>query len=168
MKDDRPRDGTPGDLPQHIESHLEALDIDYEPPVPAGEKRRTALVIGFIVGSVLLSALAQLTLKYGVDRLTEHGRSGIQLAHPLQSALRVASQPAILGGLALFGLSAALWIVVLSRTALSFAYPFAAMTYAIILIADKLILNVEVPGLRWVGVAFIMTGIVIVGTTHHS
>jgi len=147
---------------------LEALDVDYEPQLPEGEKRRKVLVIAFIVGSVLLAALAQLTLKFGVDRLTEHGRSVIQLAHPLRSAIRVATEPAILGGLALFGLSAALWIVVLSRTALSFAYPFAALTYVIILVADKLILNVEVPGLRWVGVAFIMTGIVIVGTTHHS
>ncbi len=145
-----------------------AFDIDHEPPLPAGEKRRTTLVILFILASVLLAAVAQLTLKYGVDQLTEHGRSGIQLDQPVASALRVITQPAIIGGLALFGISAALWIVVLSRTALSFAYPFAALTYVIILVADKLVLKVDVPGLRWVGVLFIMAGIVIVGTTHQS
>lgn len=148
--------------------HDNPLDIDYEPPLAPGEKRRKILIILFILGSVGLAALAQLSLKYGVDRVTEHGHSGIILSNPIESALRVIRQPFIVGGLALFAISAALWIVVLSRTSLSFAYPFAALTYVIILVVDRLILKVQVPGMRWMGVAFIMTGIVIVGLTPHN
>ena len=148
--------------------HDNPLDIDYEPPLPAGEKRRKLLIVLFILGSIALAAIAQLTLKYGVDRVTEHGHSGIVLSKPLESALRVIREPYILGGLALFGLSAALWIVVLSRTKLSFAYPFAALTYVIVLAADRLILKEQVPGMRWLGVGFIMTGVVIIGLTPHN
>jgi drug/metabolite transporter (DMT)-like permease len=103
-----------------------------------------------------------------VDRVTEHGRSGIILGQPLASALRVAREPFVWGGLFLFALSAAVWIVVLSRTALSFAYPFAALTYVIILLADRIFLGVDVPALRWAGVVFIVTGIVLISRTGHA
>ena len=147
--------------------HERALDIDYEPPVQPGEKqRRRSVLILFILLSVLLAATAQLTLKYGVDRVTKHGHSGIVLSEPGTSALRVAREPFIWAGLVLFAVSAAVWIVVLSRVSLSFAYPFAAITYIVIVLFDRLILKAPVPGLRWLGVFVIATGIILVSRTH--
>jgi multidrug transporter EmrE-like cation transporter len=154
------------DDPAH--EHGRALDVDYEPPVDAGEKRRKPVLILFILISVLLAATAQLTLKYGVDRVTKHGHSGIVLSEPVTSALRVAREPFIWAGLVLFAVSAAVWIVVLSRVSLSFAYPFAALTYVIIIIFDRVILKVDVPGLRWLGVFMIVTGIVLISRTPHT
>jgi drug/metabolite transporter (DMT)-like permease len=58
--------------------------------------------------------------------------------------------------------------VVLSRVSLSFAYPFAAITYIVIVAFDRLILRVPVPGLRWAGVLMIATGIVLVSRTPHT
>jgi multidrug transporter EmrE-like cation transporter len=122
-----------------------------------------------ILLSVGLAATAQLTLKYGVDRVTKQGPSGevsgIVLSEPVGSAIRVAKEPFIWVGLALFGISAAVWIVVLSRTQLSFAYPFAALTYVIILLFDRIFLKVQQPGLRWAGVALIVSGIVLISRT---
>ncbi len=122
-----------------------------------------------ILLSVGLAATAQLTLKYGVDRVTKHGPSGevsgIVLSEPVDSVVRVAKEPFIWIGLALFGISAAVWIVVLSRTQLSFAYPFAALTYVIILLFDRIFLKVQQPGLRWAGVALIVSGIVLISRT---
>ena len=60
------------------------------------------------------------------------------------------------------------WLAVLSRTSLSFAYPFASLSYVLILLADKFVLDETIPGLRWVGVFFIMLGIVLVAQTPHS
>ena len=149
--------------------HSNPLDIDYEPPAPPGEtKRRKPVLILFIIVSVLLAATAQLTLKYGVDRVTKHGHSGIVLSEPLTSVKRVASEPFVWLGLVLFGISAGVWIVVLSRVSLSFAYPFAALTYIIIVLFDRLILRATVPGLRWAGVLLIATGIVLVSRTPHA
>ena len=123
------------------------------------------MLILAIVVSVMLAALAQLTLKYGVSRVQVDGHSGIVLSEPVASAIRVAREPFIWGGLALFGISAAVWIVVLSRVSLSFAYPFAALTYIIIVLFDRVFLNEYVPPLRWAGVLVIMTGIVLVSRT---
>jgi drug/metabolite transporter (DMT)-like permease len=150
--------------------HTSPLDIDYEPPVPATEKRRSKMwLILVILLSVGLAATAQLTLKYGVDRVKKEGpngvTTGIQLSEPVASAIRVAKEPVIWAGLALFGLSAAVWIVVLSRTPLSFAYPFAALTYVIILLFDRFFLKVAQPGLRWAGVFLIVSGIVLISRT---
>jgi drug/metabolite transporter (DMT)-like permease len=69
------------------------------------------------------------------------------------------------GGLVLFGLSALVWLFVLSRTSLSFAYPFAALTYLLIVLVDRFVLHEAVPPLRWLGVGFIMVGIVLVART---
>ena len=155
--------------PGRPEAHDSSIDIDHEPPpLPPGERRRTLLIVGFILLSVTLAAVAQLTLKTGVDRVTVDGHSGIELSEPIASAIRVARQPLIWLGLTLFGISAVFWLVVLSRVSLSFAYPFAALTYVLILLADRLVLHVRVPGLRWLGVALIMSGIVMVGLTRHS
>jgi multidrug transporter EmrE-like cation transporter len=149
--------------------HERALDIDYEPPIQPGEKkRRKSVLIMFIILSVLLAASAQLTLKYGVDRVTKHGHSGLVLSEPVASAMRVAKEPFIWGGLILFAVSAAVWIVVLSRVSLSFAYPFAAITYIVIVLFDRVILKAPVPGLRWVGVFVIATGIILVSRTPHA
>ena len=48
----------------------------------------------------------------------------------------------------LFVLSAAVWLIVLSRASLSYAYPFVSLTYALILLFDRFVLNESVPSLR--------------------
>ena len=58
--------------------------------------------------------------------------------------------------------------MVLSRASLSFAYPFAALTYVLILLFDEFVLNDTVPPLRWAGVAFIGAGIFLVSQTQHT
>jgi multidrug transporter EmrE-like cation transporter len=150
--------------------HENPLDIDYQPSVPTEDRRRGKMwLILVILLSVALAATAQLTLKYGVSQVTKQGPegevSGIVLSEPVASAVRVAKEPYIWLGLALFGISAAVWIVVLSRVSLSFAYPFAALTYVIILVFDRIVLNEQVPSLRWAGVFLIMSGIVLVSRT---
>jgi drug/metabolite transporter (DMT)-like permease len=141
--------------------HISPLDVDYEPPLPPGEKRRTRLILIFILTSVALAAVGQLVLKYGVDQV----QGGVALRQPVTTVLRVARTPAVWGGLALFALSAAMWIVVLSRTSLSFAYPFASLTYVLILLFDRFVLDEPVSPLRYGGVALIISGLVLISRT---
>lgn len=124
-----------------------------------------AMLIALILLSVTLAAVAQLTLKHGVDQVT----AGSGALRPGWASLReVATTPAVWAGLAMFGLSAIVWLAVLSRTSLSFAYPFASLTYVLILLADRFVLDQEVPGLRYAGVVFIIVGIVLVAQTRHT
>jgi multidrug transporter EmrE-like cation transporter len=134
-------------------------------PDPHLRRRRIVLIV-LILFSVALAATAQLVLKAGMDKVGAIGKADV--ASPLTTIVRAARFPQVWIGLALFGVSAAFWLVVLSRASLSFAYPFAALTYALILFADKFILDNPVPGLRWIGVAFIATGIILVSRTPHT
>lgn len=124
------------------------------------------MILAVIVMSVLLAAAAQITLKLGMSRAGEI--RGADLQSPVETVLRVARQPAVWGGLVLFGASAAFWMVVLSRVPLSFAYPFAALTYVVIVLFDRLVLKVPVPSLRWAGVLLVVSGIVMISRTPHS
>jgi drug/metabolite transporter (DMT)-like permease len=125
------------------------------------------MLIAMILVSVTLAAVAQLTLKHAMnevnadlapDRFALNGAS-------LRAAL---TTPAVYLGLGLFGLSAVVWLAVLSRASLSFAYPFAALTYVLIVLFDLFVLNETVPPLRWTGVAFIVFGIFLVSRTPHG
>lgn len=119
-----------------------------------------------ILISVVLAALAQLTLKHGINQVTDHGAVPLDLTQPVSLVRRVASNVSVLAGLATFVLSAAFWLVVLSKVSLSFAYPFVSLTYVLILLFDRLVLHESVSGLRWAGVALIVAGILLVSRTH--
>ncbi|GIU97112.1 MAG: transporter [Actinomycetota bacterium] len=124
------------------------------------------MLIALIVSSVLIAGAAQITLKEGVNRVTGGQEGGLRFD---PEALRaIASTPLVWAGLALFGISAILWIFALSRASLSFAYPFAALGYVLIVAFSVFVLHETVPPLRWVGVAFICIGIVLVAQTPHA
>jgi drug/metabolite transporter (DMT)-like permease len=123
------------------------------------------MLLALILVSVALAAAAQILLKHGMNQVVH--RSGHAFQFNGTSLRFVAGTPAVWFGLALFGLSAVVWLAVLSRAALSFAYPFAALTYVVIVLYDTARGEV-VGGLRWAGVALIVTGIVLVSRTPHQ
>jgi len=123
------------------------------------------MLVGFILVSVALAAFAQLTLKHGMTQVTNHGQLPLDLKDPVGIGRRVLANLSVWLGLAIFVASAAAWLIVLSRASLSFAYPFASITYALILLFDRFVLNENVPPLRWAGVAFIIAGIIMVSRT---
>ncbi len=123
------------------------------------------MLIALILVSVGLAAVAQLTLKHGMNQVK--ARSGVFQFNG-DSIRTAASTPAVWIGLMIFGVSAIVWLAVLSRASLSFAYPFAALTYVLIVFFDKLVLHEDVSTLRWGGVALIVAGIVLVAQTPHN
>jgi multidrug transporter EmrE-like cation transporter len=134
---------------------------------PEAKRGNLTMLIALILLSVTFAAVAQLTLKHGMNGVNDQlapARFGVDAR-----SLRVLiATPAIYAGLFLFGLSALVWLVVLSRASLSFAYPFAALTYVLILLFDLFILDETVPPLRWAGVALIVAGIFLVSRTPHG
>jgi drug/metabolite transporter (DMT)-like permease len=139
--------------------HGDEWDIEHVDPDPKGSR---AMLLGLIIVSVLLAASAQIVLKHGMNHVTH------ELGHPFgfnAESLKTAGQTLwVWVGLALFGLSALVWLMVLSRAALSFAYPFAALTYVVIVLYDT-VRGEAVGGLRWAGVALIFAGIILVSRT---
>ena len=124
------------------------------------EKGSRRMTIGLILVSVTLAAVAQVTLKAGMNHVTD--ANGGQLALNGESLKQIASQIWVWAGLAIFAVSAVLWLFALSRANLSFAYPFAALGYVIIVIASILFLNEHVQPVTWVGMALIVGGILLI------
>lgn len=116
--------------------------------------------LSLILLAVLCSVCGQLTLKMGMAHV---GRIGTEaLVQPLEVALRVASSPLVVAGLALYALGSVAWLTVLSRVPLSFAYPVLALSYAVTPLLAWLLLQENVPSLRWLGIATICVGVLLV------
>ena len=122
-----------------------------------------ALLIVMILLSVALAATAQIVLKAGMDQVV-HRLHKKAFEFTTEGFRAVVVTPGVWVGLALFGLSALVWLSGLSRAALSFAYPFAALTYVVIVLYDFL-RGEPTGGLRWGGVALIVAGIILVSRT---
>jgi drug/metabolite transporter (DMT)-like permease len=139
---------------------------DWDPEEPHRiEREGIGMLVVFILISVVLAAIAQLTLKHGMTKLTNHGAVPLNLKDPLGTIRRILATPAVWGGLSLFVASAAAWLIVLSKASLSFAYPFVSLTYVLILLFDRFVLDEPVSLVRWSGVALIMGGIFLVSRT---
>lgn len=141
-------------------------ELDEEP----GRRKRkgTGVLIGLILISVLFAALAQLTLKHGMNQVTSGGADPLSLRQPVHTVVRIVTNVSVWGGLSLFVASASVWLIVLSRTSLSFAYPFASLTYVLILVFDRFVLKESITPLRYGGVACIITGLVLISRTHST
>ncbi len=119
-----------------------------------------ASTLPLILFSVGCGVVGQLMLKLGMGQVGQI--SAESLAEPLALALRTLTCPLVIVGLGLYGLGAAAWLAVLSRTPLSLAYPMLALSYVLIPLLAWLLLGESVPGVRWAGVAVICVGIYLV------
>lgn len=147
--------------------HGGPIDTDWDPELRTIERTRRGrrVLIALIIISVALAALAQLTLKHGMNQVTGHGETPLSLSQPAETIRRVVLNPSVWGGLLIFVASASVWLIVLSRTSLSFAYPFASLTYVLILLFDRFVLREPISALRYGGVALIIAGLVLISRT---
>lgn len=123
------------------------------------------MLIAAVLLSVTLAAVAQITLKHGMDQV-QAGIGAVKLSSG-DSLKTMATTPAVLIGLALFGLSALVWLAVLGQPGvrLSFVYPFASLTYVFILLFERFVQHQTISAMRWGGVALILAGIILVSRT---
>jgi hypothetical protein len=145
-------------------------ETDWDPETESiiATRKGRIVLITLILTSVVLAAVAQLTLKHGMNQVTGHGDVPLDLGRPTAALRRVLSNISVWAGLGIFVLSAGVWLVVLSRASLSFAYPFASLTYVLILVVDRFVLHEPISGLRYAGVALIIAGLVLISRTHQT
>jgi multidrug transporter EmrE-like cation transporter len=110
------------------------------------------------LASVLLSAFAQLSLKVGMTGAA--ARPSLATVEGLRATL---FNPYVFAGLACYGVSAMIWLSVLSKMPLSMAYPLVALAIAIVVIASGVFLGETLPLARLAGVALVVVGVVLIG-----
>jgi len=113
-----------------------------------------------ILASVVAAACAQLLLKAGMSssalKIAADGSGGMGVL------LSAARNPLVLGGLAVYFASAALWLLVLSRVEVSIAYPFVALGIAITSLFGWLLFNEALDPWKISGTLLIIIGLVLV------
>lgn len=116
------------------------------------------LLIGL---SVLMGATGQLLLKVSADWLVEADVMSQARLNP-RILLEVLARPSLLVAIVLYGVGFILWIVVLSSTNLSYAYPLLALTYIFVPLLSSLLLHEQLTPAHLFGCVLIVLGVIVI------
>lgn len=111
-----------------------------------------------IVLCVFLGSAGQLSLKHGMGAVGRFGGDTQLLA----AFGRAFSNPFVVVGFLCYGLSSLIWMVILSRVPLSWAYPMISMGYVIVVVLSRVLLKEDVSAVRFAGTLVICAGVVLV------
>ncbi len=114
------------------------------------------LSFGLILSGVLLNAAAQIFLKAGTNTL---GVVSFSSSDWVGQALRIGTNPHIIGGLFCYAFSLVVWIMALSRVPVSIAYPMLSIGYIVSAIAAYFLFGEALGAVRWLGIGFIIVGV---------
>lgn len=117
--------------------------------------------VGFalVAAAVLLGTSGQILLKAGTNAV---GHFEFALANVWPVGMRVALEPRIAGGVACYAVSLVLWIMALSRTEVSVAYPMLSLGFALNALLAWWLLGEAVSVQRLAGIAVIIAGVWLV------
>lgn len=104
--------------------------------------------------SVSLSAIAQMSFKYGVNSVDLAQSSGLIL-----KAWNLFTSPFVIIGLSLYGIGTVLWLFALKQIDLSLAYPFVGMSFVMVFLMGVFILGEPFNINRMIGTMIIIVGI---------
>ncbi len=139
------------------------MSVSKSNPLPSNEVKSVANAnmqsVGMVLASVAFGAVGQLTLKAGMNSVVQpYGK--LQLSP--DTLIHMATNPLLIVGIAIFGISTLLWLFALAKADLSFAYPFLSLTYLAVLLGGAFLFGDKVTLPRVLGFAVIITGVWIV------
>jgi drug/metabolite transporter (DMT)-like permease len=117
----------------------------------------------FIITGVLLNAAAQLLLKAGTNALG--GAIHVTAANWFATGIKVFTQLPILAGLACYVISLLVWIIGLSRTDVTIAYPMLSLGYVVSAVGAWMFLGEIISAQRLVAIGVIMVGVALLART---
>lgn len=116
-----------------------------------------ASAILMIVGSVSLTTVAQITLKFGM--MNGNIQKFISERDYYSLIFSIVTSPYIILGMLFFALSVAIWLAVLAEVPLSIAYPFVAFGICMTTAAGSLLFREPITSFKVIGMAMIVAGI---------
>jgi multidrug transporter EmrE-like cation transporter len=114
-----------------------------------------------ILISVILNVFGQMSLKLG-SKVLATNQGGFGFVHLWQVVVKVMSNWHILGGFVLYGLSSIFWLIALSKSDLSYAYPFLSLGYILVIFFSYFLLHEPLSIYRIAGVTCIIIGLLII------
>ena len=114
-----------------------------------------------IIATVCLNTAGQFMMKAGINKIGSIGFENLA-----QSIIRVITSPFVIGGFCSYAVSAVLWIMILSRAELSWAFPMVSLSYVITAIFAPILLNESFTIQRFIGIIVICIGVFLVSRTY--
>ena len=114
------------------------------------------LVLLIALAAIVLLVSGQTLLKVGLNDI-----GGVSLfdGNPLASLLGLFRTPWIIVGFLCYGISAILWLDVLSKLDFSMAFPMVSLTYVFSIVIGRIVFDEAVGLDRVVGVLLILAGL---------
>ena len=113
--------------------------------------------IPMILVTTFLAVGGQLSLKHGMTSIGK--MSGFKIL--LKSIAKVGSNFWVIFGLALYVFSTLLWMMILSKTPLSFCYPFISLSYVFVIIASRIFFRERIDYFKVLAIVLIVSGVVL-------
>jgi len=117
------------------------------------------LVLALILLDVALNVAGQLTLKYGMSKF---GNFSLSLSTLPPIFLKAAFSPHILLGLVCYGLGFMVWLIVLAKAEVSYAYPLISLGYVFTAILARLMFGEAVTATRMAGILVTCLGVFLI------
>ena len=116
--------------------------------------------LSIVLVSVTLSALAQVSMKFGMSRPgVQAALGGTDIAPMIWSVVTSAT---VIGGIALYVISVGFWLWVLSKTDVSQAYPLVSLSFLLTTFFAYLFLGESVGATRIIGTVLVLAGVYLV------
>jgi len=115
--------------------------------------------IPLILSGVLLNSLAQLCIKQAMRVI---GPFAFTLENLLPIGLKVIVNPFLILGMACYALSIFLWLLVLSRVDVGYAYPMLSVGYIVTAVAGRALFGEMLGISRLSGILFICLGVFLI------
>jgi multidrug transporter EmrE-like cation transporter len=120
------------------------------------------MVYFLILFGVLLNAVAQLLLKAGMNQI---GHFEFSMANMVPIGLKVAATPPIVVGIFAYVISVVVWLLVLSRVQVSYAYPMLSIGYVVNALAAYYFFGEDLSFMRITGILVIIAGVYLISRT---
>ena len=110
-----------------------------------------------ILGSVLLNAVAQLLIRKGMLCI-----GAVGVTNFIQNIWAMATNLWLWGAMASYAVSILMWMSVLSKVEVSFAYPFLSIGYIFAAVFGYMLFNEDLSMVRILGIIVICIGVILI------
>lgn len=115
--------------------------------------------IPMLLIAVCFGASGQMLIKTGINEIVkETGK-----LEGLIGLIGAFTHPKVFAGFGCYGVSSLLYLKVLEKSDLSYAYPMIASSYVIVTILSYFFFREQIPPLRIVGLALVCLGVALIG-----
>ena len=108
--------------------------------------------------NVLLTVIGQILFKHGMNTV---GRVN-SIRDVFEKLTQAFLNPYILSGIAIYGFTTLVWLVILSRVKLSIAYPLLSSGYVLSILFSWMFFKESIPKIRIIGAVIICIGVYLV------